>query len=110
EVYRAAVPMAIRALPLGLGPDGFEAVRSASTSGVVAAVEHEHSLPLWAVLRYGLLGLVSFTAYLWSVARLGRVHLGAVLVVLVATLFALTFFSAGVFDPLALLANSRWEA
>jgi hypothetical protein len=110
EVYRAAVPMAIRALPLGLGPDGFEAVRSASTSGVIAAVEHEHSLPLWAVLRYGLLGLVSFTAYLWSVARLGRVHLGAVLVVLVANLFDLTFFSAGVFYPLALLANSRWEA
>jgi hypothetical protein len=77
---------------LGWGANAYADARAASPPGALAA-DHEHSLPLWFALRYGIVGILAMV--LLVVGSAGRDALAWSLLAgaLAANVVDLTFFS-----------------
>lgn len=90
----------------GWGPRGFSHVSDSTSDTVVAGVAHEHSLPLWAALRYGLVGVAAVVLLFVGYYRLRPYQLAALAAVAAANLFDLTFWSAGVVLTLSLVIGA----
>ena len=104
SIYREAFRLIAQRPLVGWGTGGFEVLRDASTSPAQGAA-HEHSLFVWAALRYGVLG-IGAVALLFVGLATRRREVGAMLVaLLVANLFDLTFFSSGLAYGAALAAG-----
>lgn len=104
SIYREALQLIAQRPLVGWGAGGFEVLREASTSPARGAA-HEHSLFVWAALRYGALGIGAVTLLFVGLATRRR-EVGAMLVaLLVANLFDLTFFSSGLAYGAALAAG-----
>ncbi|HET8984269.1 MAG TPA: hypothetical protein VFN03_00795, partial [Trueperaceae bacterium] len=90
----------------GWGPDGFSLLRSDTRDATVRAAAHEHSLLLWAALRYGLVGVAAVLVLVLGLYRHAPQQVAALAGVMAASLFDLTFWSSGVVLSLALVAGT----
>jgi hypothetical protein len=90
---------------LGWGGGAYATVRALEPGRAALAPEHEHSLPLWFALRYGVVGVVAWMALVVGMAGRSGVGWAIVAAVMAANLVDLTFLSPAVYASTAALAG-----